>query len=459
MACLCCYVQMQAQGYQLTVQSKQFKDGKVFLAHYMGKSTYLADSALFNNQGLAVMKGKEALPGGIYLIILPGKSQPHFEILMDKNQQQFTIIPDTTDLATKTVIKNSPANDLFQAYNKFLAQNISPLSKQIMEKQAAHDTAGARPLQIELNKKLQEYRNNVIAKNPQSLLASIFKTMKDIEVPAAPSGADSTFGYRYYKAHYWDYVDFSDGRLVRTPTIEAKLSRYFTQLVPLDSDSVNVEADRLIALGRKDKEMFKFLVWWFTYTYETSQYMGMDAVFVHMVEKYYVGGDVTWLTDDQLHKIISKAYSIAPNLIGEQAPPLEMKDSTMKPLSLYGTKSKYTILVFWDPTCGHCKIEVPKLDSAYKASWKNKGVTMIGFRTEGTKEQWEQFIKENKLDGWIHAWDPDNESNYHRLYDVYSTPVVYLLDEKKKILAKRLGVEQMNEFIEHVETTGKTVNK
>jgi peroxiredoxin len=187
--------------------------------------------------------------------------------------------------------------------------------------------------------------------------------------------------------------------------------------------------------------------------------MGMDAVFVHLVEKYYVAGDAFWLNDEQLNKVISRAYSIAPNLIGQQAPPLEVKDSSLKPVSLYTTKAKYTVLVFWDPTCGHCKIEVPRLDSAYKASWKSKGVAMVGFKTEGTKEEWQNFIKQYKLNGWIHAWDPDAQSNFRRLYDVYSTPVVYLLDEKKKIVAKRLGVEQLNEFIDKMEARGGTAHK
>jgi peroxiredoxin len=463
MACVFCYVQLQAQGYQLTIQSKQYTGGTAKLAHYyMGSSVFLDDSAQFNPQGVAVFKGKEALPGGIYVVLLPGSSQPHFDILVDKGQQQFTILPDTTDLQGKTTFKNSPANDLFVAYNKFLLKEIAPINKEIMGKLAAHtsaDSAAARPLQQDLNKKLTEYRKGVVEKNPQTLLAAIFKTMKEVDVPPTPPGADSSFGYWYYRTHFWDNTDFGDGRLVRTPTFESKLKRYFTQLIPQEPDSVNEAADMLIEKSRKDKEMFRFMVTWVAYTYESSPYMGMDAVFVHVVEKYYVNGDATWLTDDQLKKIVTRAYAIAPNLIGEQAPPLEMKDSLMRPLSLYTTKGKYTILVFWDPTCGHCKIEVPKLDSAYKASWKKKGVTMIGFRTEGTKEQWEDFIKTNHLDGWIHAWDPDNQSNYHRLYDVYSTPVVYLLDEKKKILAKRLGVEQLSDFLEHLETKGRTANK
>jgi len=461
LACFFCHWQLQAQGYELTFQLKQYTGGQIALAHYMGKSFYMADSAQIDAQGVAVMKNKEALQGGIYIVLLPGR-QRYFEMLLDNKDQRFSISVDTTDLINKTVFKTSKENEIFQSYNKFLSKEVAGPDRQINALLAKHttaDSATARSMQVELGKKLQAFRNNVTTQYPKSLLSSIFKAMKDPEVPPAPAGADSTFAYRYYKSHYWDSVDLSDGRLVRTDIIEKKLNRYFSQLVSPDPDSIIVEADNIVAKTRKDKEMFKFVVWWLTYNYETSKYMGMDAVFVHMVEKYYVSGEAYWLKDEQLNKIISRAYSMAPNLIGQQAPPLEVKDSALKPISLYTTKAKYTVLVFWDPTCGHCKIEVPKLDSAFNASWKNKGVAMIGFKTEGTKDEWQSFIKEHKMKGWIHAWDPDAQSNYRRLYDVYSTPIVYLLDEKKKILAKRLGVEQLSDFLEKMETKERTVQK
>jgi len=461
LACFFCHWQLQAQGYELTFQLKQYTGGQIALAHYMGKSFYMADSAQINAQGTAIMKNKEALQGGIYIVLLPGR-QRYFEMLLDNKDQHFSISIDTTDLINKTVFKTSKENEIFQSYNRFLTKEVAAPDRQInalLAKHTASDSANARTMQIELGKKLQSFRNNVISQYPKSLLTNIFKAMKDPEVPATPPGEDSTFAFRYYKAHYWDSVDLSDGRLVRTDIIEKKLNRYFSQLVSPDPDSIIVEADKIVAKTRKDKEMFKFVVWWLTYNYETSKYMGMDAVFVHMVEKYYVSGEAYWLKDEQLNKIISRAYSMAPNLIGQQAPPLEIKDSASKPISLYTTKAKYTILVFWDPTCGHCKIEVPKLDSAFNANWKNKGVAIIGFKTEGTKDEWQNFIKEHKLKGWIHAWDPDAQSNYRRLYDVYSTPIVYLLDENKKILAKRLGVEQLSDFLEKMETKERTVHK
>ncbi|ATL46722.1 hypothetical protein COR50_05740 [Chitinophaga caeni] len=446
---------MSAQGYEISVKVSPYTSGYYYLGHYMGKNTYLADSAKMDANGVAVIKGDKALIGGIYLIVMPGK-QRYFEILLDK-QQKFSIETDTSNFIQLAKFKNSPDNDLFYEYNRYLATEAAAnekLRKQFAAARTAADTAAVKEGEKAFGKRLQAHREDIIKKAPKSLLASIFLAMKEPEVPPMPKKADgsldSTYPYLYYKSKYWDHFNFADERLVRTPIIENKLEKYFKQLVPMHPDSVIAACDDLIGRASKNPEMFKYFVWWCTYKYEQSPYMGFDAVFVHLVEKYYVSGKVNWISDEQLNKIINRAYSMAPNLIGQKAAPLELEDSLSKPVSLYNIKAKYTVLVFWDPTCGHCKTEIPRLDSAYKSSWKNKGVKILGIKTEGTKEQWEQFIAEYKLD-WIHAWDPQYKSNYRRLYDVYSTPVVYLLDENKKILAKRLAVEQLDDFIDHVD--------
>ena len=79
------------------------------------------------------------------------------------------------------------------------------------------------------------------------------------------------------------------------------------------------------------------------------------------------------------------------NLIGEKAADLEMVDASGKPANLYDVKAEYTIVCFWDPTCSHCKEEVPKLDSVYKLKWKQHGVKIYGVLTEDERPKWLQF--------------------------------------------------------------------
>src|SRR5213078_625616 len=103
------------------------------------------------------------------------------------------------------------------------------------------------------------------------------------------------------------------------------------------------------------------------------------------------------------------------------------------------------------PTCGHCKKEVPAL-SQYYDSLRTKGFSLEVFAVgiESDMEEWKKFIRENKLK-WINVSDLYNNTNFRAYYDIYSTPVVYLLDENKKIIAKRLDTEKLRDFIDHLE--------
>lgn len=434
-------------GHAISVQIKNFKDTTLYLGNYYGTQTYVVDSTHIDAQGKAVFGGKEKLPGGIYFILLPGKTN-YFEILLDK-QQHFDIVADTTGHFRDISFKGSEDNTLFYQYNHFLqAQG----KRKDSARRAGADSAALRSMDQQIGTAIRQYREKFIQQHPGLLLSAIFRAMEDPQIPAQlQAKEDSAQAYHYFKDHYWGHLSLNDSRLLRTPVLETRLQRYFTQLVPPQADSINKEADLLLARAGADKEVFKFVLWWLTHTYEASPYMGMDAVFVHLVEQYYMTGKAYWLSKDQTQKVVQRAAEIAPNLIGNKAPALPLTTMDSSRTSLDDIKAKYTLLVFWDPTCGHCILEVPRLDSAYHASWKKMGVAMVGVKVGGTAGQWKSFIADHHLQDWIHAWEPDPQTNYRQLYDVYMTPVIYLLDEKKTILAKRLGVQELDGFLKHLQ--------
>jgi peroxiredoxin len=179
---------------------------------------------------------------------------------------------------------------------------------------------------------------------------------------------------------------------------------------------------------------------------------------VHLFEKYHSKGISSWLNEKQMTAISNRAYMLMSNLIGEQAADLEMVDSAGVPLPLYGVKADYIIVCFWDPTCGHCRDEVPRLDSMYHAKWEKEGVKIYGVLTE-TKEQpkWREFINKYNLQSWVNVYQTDEQKkendeakkpSYKQLYDVTQTPTLYLLDKDKRIIAKKLTWMQIDDVLE-----------
>ncbi|HCI55668.1 MAG TPA: DUF5106 domain-containing protein, partial [Bacteroidales bacterium] len=54
---------------------------------------------------------------------------------------------------------------------------------------------------------------------------------------------------------------------------------------------------------------------------------------------------------------------------------------------------------------------------------------------------------ENRLT-WINGWDPQRITRYDYYYNITSTPLIYILDREKKIIAKKLPVESIESFID-----------
>jgi peroxiredoxin len=284
-------------------------------------------------------------------------------------------------------------------------------------------------------------------------LANIFNALETPVIPEGkhylPDGTiDSAFGYHYYKEHYWDKFNFKDERLIHTPIFDGKLEEYFNKLVVPYEDSMIKESDWLLAQIPKRTELFKYALFWLTYNAQTSKIMGMDGVFVYLVENYFMKGDAFWLDADGLKKYVDEAARKAPNLVGSPAPEIALQDTSGKTYRLSDVKAKYTLLVFWEPTCGHCMTEVPKIDSVYRKVLKQKGVKIVGVRSDDPVETWQEFIKKHDLKDWLHLYDKDNTSNFRFLYDIRTTPNVYLLDENKIIIGKRLDHSNIATVIE-----------
>ncbi|HMJ47886.1 MAG TPA: redoxin domain-containing protein, partial [Ferruginibacter sp.] len=394
------YVHCLAQ-YQVNLRTN-YKSGIAYLTYHMGSNYNVEDSAAINSQGVAVFKGKKNLPGGIYAIVFPGKKFTA-DFLVGR-EQVINIIADTMDL-TNMQVTGSKENILFQQYQKVVAAKGALLQKEkaaYLSSKSASDSALHERNYNKYNKELNDYRNSIITNQPASMMAVLLNGMKDPPYPTrvAVTKQDSIDNYNFYKSHYWDGITFMDERIIRSPFFLPKLERYYRQVMPQAPDSIIPDADYKLLLARTSPEMFKFLLNWLTDEYLNPKYMGQDAVFVHLFNKYHSKGLSPWLNEKQMETISRRAYMQMANLVGERAANLEMLDMSGKPAPLYEVNSDYTVVVFWDPTCGHCKEEMPRVDSIFRASWKKKNVKIYAVLTEDQKPEWIKYINDHNLTGW-----------------------------------------------------------
>lgn len=449
---------IQAQGYKVTLQTSSYKSGIAFLTYHWGKNLNIQDSTAVGNDGKAIFKGDKPLPPGIYAIVFPGKNLTA-DFFVDK-EQDITINADTTNLDNMQVI-GSKENALFKEYQKFIAVKGAQMQKERATYNSSTtkaDSALHEENYNKYNKELNDYRDNVINTHPESMMAALLKAMKEPPYPTKKpvTRQDSLDNYNFYKAHYWDGITFMDDRIIRTPFFLPKLERYYRDVMPQDPDSIIKDIDYKLLLARSAPEMYKFMLNWLTDEYINPKYMGQDKIFIHLFNKYHNQGLTPWLSEKAKETVTRRAYMIMSNLIGEPAANMELIDSTGKTQSLYDVKADYTVLVFWDPTCGHCKEQVPKIDSIFKASWKARNVKIYGVLSEEQKPAWVNYIKEHKMGDWINVYqtkemakaeEDAQRPGFRQLFDVIMTPTLYLLDKDKRIIGKKLTWEQLNELL------------
>jgi len=449
-------------GYRIEVNFKQdVSDTFLYLAHYYAKppTIYKVDSARILNKRKAVIETKDSVLGGIYVLLFENRSR-YVEFILN-NGDELTVHVDTTHMPFNLSFGNSPENNRYVDYEKFLAgygKKQQALMEELKKAKTAADTQSVRERSAKVGKELLAYRKDYIKKYPGTYLSKVFQAQTTPEVPEGKhylpgtKTVDSNFTYNYYKTHYWDGFDFTDDRIMYAPVYDARLDEYFNRLVLPLPDSMNAEADRLLARARKSKEIFKYTLHWLAGNAERSKVMGMDEVFVHLVENYYMKGDAYWLDSAGLAKYEDRAKKIAPNVLGNKAPELVMQDIwTLQDRPLEQQPSKYTLLIFWSKDCGHCMKEVPQLDSVYRAVLQKKGVSIYAVSTEGDLSDIQKAVDKLKVKDWTHVVDARNQTGYREKYDVYTTPKLYLLDADKKIIGKGLDHSNILEVIEFTE--------
>lgn len=468
-------------GYEIKIRIKGYTSGQVFLAHYAGDKTYLADSGMLNKEGWVVFKGSKPLQCGIYMAAL-GRTKL-FEFLV--KEQKFSLVTDTVDFAKNIKVTGSPENEIFMTY-QIKAGDLGYQTYLIRERYKAAEKAGDTKLVEALKDTFKiianqekSYYKKITTEQPNSMLAKILNAMEEIEVPAAAKNdkgqlIDTSRVYHQYLIDYWKKVDFSCECLAYTPIYMNKLKNYFERYVIPQPDTVIKWADYVINLSRSNKEIFKQTVQWLTNTYANNNYVCMDAVPVHLILKYYTYDQAFWMDSTGIQTSRARAEALLPTLCNKKAPNLEMHDSILekqliqivksdsdvysrsnkilnaiakyKTVSLYDVKTPYTILMFWDPDCSHCKAEMPLIEEIYK-NYKSKGVEVYAACVEQEFDKWTNYINEKKLN-WINVIDIYNLSEFRKNYDISSTPVIFLLDKDKKILAKKLNGKTLEQLLE-----------
>ncbi|MDR1879224.1 MAG: DUF5106 domain-containing protein [Bacteroidales bacterium] len=452
------------QGYEIKFVLKGLQDTMLYFANYYADKTYMYDTLYLSPKApyTFISRKDTLLPRGIY--VLAGQNKTKYMDIVIDSSFSFTVEannldPEMPDFPSNLRFINSPenetANDFFLTMSNYQRRIIS-LNENVKTEETSQtpDTAlieEYKTIRKQCQDSMRTYMREFVDVNRHTLFGKAQLLIRDVEIPEPPrnedgSLVDSGFAYSYYINHYWDNTDFSEPALIATPVFYPKLKTYFDDVVPPLVDSIIKYVDLLLAKVKDTPELFKYVVWFITNKYERSQYVAHDAVFVHMVENYYAKGFCPWTDEAILERMINRAKQLSPVLIGKKAPELYMADTNGRYRSNYESPRKYTIMWFWDVSCGHCKTAGPVLVEFYNRAKDSLDFEIYAICITKEKEKWKQAIREREFP-WINVGGDTANIDYRQVYDVPTTPIIFVLDKEKKIIVKKIGVNELETFI------------
>lgn len=477
------------KGYDITIKMKGCNDTMVYLVKYIFDQQYITDTCKKIKDGLIRFKGNDPLDKGIYTLVSQGKSV-YFDFFIN-DSFKFNIITDKSDIISNLKCTGSKDNEQFFSYLKFISdknKQFGTLRDQTKGLNAADSAAFMTRNLNRLNEEVKTFDQNFMTRSKGTYVYDVMnlKTEKEAkDLPKAKNNRpDSIYAYYYYKSHFFDGIDFKDERIIRTPFFDDRVVRYFDQVILQHPDTIIQEIDKLLAKCPENELIYNLLIGHFTYKYEQSKIMGFDKIFVHLADKFIISGRAEKVYSDETVAKIKERVDVLRNLLlDSKVPDLYAIDTTyggvvrkmgfdtasssksitdlyyknidkISPLykTLYGIKAKYTVLVFWAADCGHCQTEVPKLHEELNAIKSKIDFKVLAVQTKDELyKDWKKFIIEKKLKDFIHVFDPIHINNLKEKFDIYSTPVIYILDAEKRIKAKRLGAEQVPQMLQTLE--------
>ena len=476
-----------SQNYEISVTLNSRNDTVILGHYYTKRERTLANDTLVLKNGKGVFRGNKQLSKGVYFLYSGGRI---LDFIIGDNLK-FGIVADTADFVNLTKFASSPENDVFYEFNRYNADR----GRKFYELGEAYQKAGSdiekndiRTQQQALINERMEFIENLADTHRNLYVSKFLRSLvpQNTRLPDPPRDdqgriTDSTYVYRWYRAHYFDNLNIYDPDMMRTPLYDentGKIFEFMTRMIPQQTDTVCVELDKILKKAQANDEVFKYILITVFNHYAGSKtlregYLVPENVKLHLAEKWYIPY-ATWSTEEYIDWCKKEVAENKLNRMDMPAPPIEPMiilppehfkaaalDTAIKNDIYAGRviqdfrkelKSKFTILFFWDYTCGHCKSAIQELQNEW-AELKNDDYQIIAIQIVSTKEakaKWIDFINEHNMFDWINAWVPyaySAENYYRETYNLSNVPKMYLLDENYNIFLKNINPEQLKDII------------
>ena len=410
-----------SQGYQVTIATKNLKAQKLllFMKYGVNNQVVISDSlTIKTNDQKVVFKKNQNLLGVIYFLKLA--SQPQEIMLALDNGTQASLELYDANVENINCVQSNLNKD-FIAYQRLKKTENSSVQLKIL-------------------------RNTLLPKYPKSIV-NLYLRIEDKILENAPSTIEEKIKFNH---SFFTTIDKSDQRIYLLPNINQYLYA-FTISTPVTDDYYKKNIDYVLKGMDCKSRNYQVYARWFLSNLSYFESFNLDQSFNHLFKNYIESNSCKLFSDSELVTFRTKSITntLLPNYT--KLPSISFVDKENKTFSLETSYANYdyTFLAFFSPSCHHCQQTMPIASSTFaalKLKYPNKKIQLITVLNDADESQWQQFIAERKLSGWLNLKSDDPKRKYQSELNAFSNPNFFLVDSKGHIHLKSFNPKAIEEI-------------
>ncbi|MDR4498765.1 MAG: redoxin domain-containing protein [Candidatus Scalindua sp.] len=411
----------------------------IHLYTFYGKELSKIESTRVNDRGEFVFKLMDTPKQGLY------------KIGLDKQNSATIVLSQTGDLlikadyrllqADKIIVVNSRENNayrkLLKVWNQmqkkmvkidYLKNSLSHKDPFIMQKRNVIDE--------NIRRLIQDYNVDLLTIKgdyPKTFTSEVLINLSFLPQLADHEQLEKTYDSEQAFLHdyFFEFIDFSDDRIIRTPFLAEKYSTYLAQFTDHTPERLKDSVDMILNKAVRNSTVHDFTI---EFLINLFSKRGLAEL-----ENYIIDNYVQVCDKPLSERTIQMVNRLECLRVGRKAPEIILEDSEGNAIRLSSSirKNKVLMLYFWASWCEACKAENLHIVNIYN-KFKEKGLGIYGVALDFDKNEWVSAIKDYQLP-WTNVSDLKQwDSEIVKVYNVNQTPTIYLVDNKGIITAKNL---------------------
>lgn len=442
---------VQGGGITIHVKIQDLTHDTIWFGKTFGRKPVIEKAFVRAPDGSFKIVLNNGVSPGFYAIFFRDSRQEklnYFHVAMEKGQSDFQVSCSADDVFGTLRFSGNEECKKYHQYRNTLGTYFADYLKYIDNYRYRPDEQNYTLIAAKQHQ-IVEYQQKFLAKNKKGLTARIAAMTV---IPSAPKTGNQTTDrqtrWQLFTQQYLKNWQPGDSLFWSTTMGIDWLDHYIIGLWDDEKmDAALPTEDALKKLSGYPVHYTYYLEYLLKHFGSTSRF-DLDRVYVHLTRKYLEKADKNLLGEEAYYRHVNLANGINRLMTGTYLPDLRFYDEKNYDRHVYDLDATYTLLVFWNPECRQCSKQLSELALLYP-EYKSQGLKVITICSnieEAAVKCWEARDQMALPSAWYYWADPKATSRFQLIYNIYSYPSMYLLDQNHKIVFRVRGEMMENEL-------------